>query len=64
MIRVVWRELPGPGSGMGEEEQEPPQIPSPFHCFSLPRASNWEGNPTCGSQGNLRFIPGLHSVQI
>lgn len=42
---------------MGEEEQEPTQTPSPFHCFSLPRASSLEGNPTCGSQGNLRFIP-------
>lgn len=71
MSGVVWRGLPSPGSAallwippcsrMGEEEQETPQTPSPFHCFSLPRASTLEGNPTCGSQGKLRFVSRVSS---
>lgn len=41
-----------------------PPTPSPFHCFSLPRASTLEGNPMCGSEGNLSLCPGLHPLWI
>lgn len=57
-IARPWQSWIPPCRRMDEEEQETPQTPSPFHCFSLPRASALEGNPTCGSQVYPRgFIP-------